>query len=209
LILSSSFFHFSFLLLSSSLLPRFLLPTVLFPSHSMSLPLSLSLSLFPPPSPFLSSFFCSPVHSDLCPLSFYLIHLHSPLTFLIPLDSHPSSLLHLSTLLLRSLSLSILIPHLSYTSPLSSFLISPLPSPAVSWVVIGFPILIIGSKILLLLPPISWRLASIRRGENHGALYACKSVRSCCKGKSHVSHATEMDLKSTTYNPDVEGKTMG
>jgi hypothetical protein len=179
----------------------------------------LPLTFFLPPSPF------SPSHCPL-PLSFYVppsLSLSLSLSFLLPLHSYPlfSALLSIlisvhspfisfiSTLLLRSLSLSILIPHLSYTSPLSSFLISPLPSPAVSWVVIGFPILIIGSKILLLLPPISWRLASIRRGENHGALYACKSVRSCCKGKSHVSHATEMDLKSTTYNPDVEGKTMG
>jgi hypothetical protein len=186
LILSSFFFHFSFLLPSSSLLPYFLIPTVLSPSHSVSLPLTRS--LFPPPSPFLSSFYCSPVHSDLCPLSSYLNHLLSPLTILISYHSHPSSLLCLSTLF---------------------FLISPLPSPVVSWVVVGFPILIIGSKILLLLPPISWRLASIRRGENHGALYACKTVRSCCKGKSHVGHATEIDLKSTTYNPDVEGKTMG
>ena len=35
----------------------------------------------------------------------------------------------------------------------------------------------IGAKILLLLPPISWRLTAIRNGEKKGFLCACATLR--------------------------------
>jgi hypothetical protein len=113
---------------------------------------------------------------------------------------------------------SILIPLHSplFSSPLSPpipllpyLLLSSLSSPpSVGWIVIGFPILVIGSKILLLLPPISWRLAGIRRGEVYGAVYACRTVRTCCKKNNRMDHATELDMKNATYHSAVEGKTM-
>lgn len=47
----------------------------------------------------------------------------------------------------------------------------------------------IGAKILLLLPPISWRLTAIRNGEKKGFICACATLRRRMGGYSNESKA--------------------
>jgi hypothetical protein len=47
-------------------------------------------------------------------------------------------------------------------------------------------VITIGLKILLLLPPISWRLSAIRNGEQKGFICACASLRRRLEG--HTTH---------------------
>ena len=61
----------------------------------------------------------------------------------------------------------------------TNFNYSVLYEITVTWIVIGFPIIVIGAKILLCLPPISCRLSSIRSGQDKGSIFACTTIRKC------------------------------
>ena len=66
---------------------------------------------------------------------------------------------------------------------------------AVTWVIITFPMTVLVFKILLSLPPFSWRLASIRAGQNYSNKMSC-SPCPCSNRKPHIevsekSHETK------------------
>ena len=174
-----TYLHFSF----SCTFSFFYFPFFLLPSF---LPSFLLLAIFFSPSDFQLATFLFP-------------SIPAPLPDFLPL--HQCSPFPLHSILIPLLSPLIL----SFIT-LFSYLISSSPI-SVGWIVIGFPILVIGAKILLLLPPISWRLAGIRKGEVYGAVYACRTVRKCCKN-NRMGHLTESDMKIDNYHSEVEEKTM-
>ena len=60
----------------------------------------------------------------------------------------------------------------------------------VTWVIITFPMVVLVFKVLLSLPPFSWRLASIRAGHNYSNKISCPP---CLCRPSQGTHDEESD----------------
>ena len=75
----------------------------------------------------------------------------------------------------------------------------------VTWVIITFPMIVLVFKVLLSLPPFSWRLASIRAGHNYSNKITCPP---CLCRSSQRTHDEESDntpeSKSSPYEEEED-----
>jgi hypothetical protein len=75
----------------------------------------------------------------------------------------------------------------------------------VTWVIITFPMIVLVFKVLLSLPPISWRLASIRAGNNYNNKISCPPYL-CRSSQRSLAEVPEKspESKSSPYEVDED-----